>query len=110
MSVNAWNIGFLVWLACGLLFFGIGIWCFFSKKQVGFWANAETPKMENVKAYNRAVGVLWLVYAAVFCVLGIPMLVPQPSALIMLSVAGVVFETIVLIVVYMHIEQKYKKK
>lgn len=110
MSANAWNIGFLVWLACGLLFFGIGIRCFFTKKQVGFWANAETPQMENVKAYNRAVGVLWLAYAAVFCVLGIPMLIPQPSALILLSVLGVVFETIVLIAVYIRIEQKYKKK
>lgn len=101
---------FLIWLLCGLIFFGIGIWCLFSKKQVGFWANIQTPKMEPVKKYNRAVGVLWLIYAAIFCALGLPLLVPQPSALILLSVLGTVFETIALIIAYMHIERKYEKK
>ena len=103
-------LGFLIWLACGLLLFGIGIRCLFAKKQVGFWANAETPPVENIRAYNRAVGVLWLVYAAVFCALGLPMLLPQPSAAVLLSVIGVVLETIALIAVYLRIEENYRKK
>ncbi len=102
-------IGFVIWLACGICFFGLGIYCFFANKQVGFWANAKSPKVHNIKAFNRAVGKLWLVYAAVFCVLGLPMLLEQPSAWIMLSVVGAVLEIIVLIIVYVKIEQKYSK-
>lgn len=102
-------IGFIIWMVVGILFFALGIYCFFAKKQVGFWANAKSPKVNNVKAFNRAVGKLWLVYAVVFCVLGLPMLLPQPSAAIVLSVIGVMIEVVVLIAVYTKIEQKYSK-
>lgn len=102
--------GFLVWEACGVLFATIGIKSIFSKKQVGFWANIKTPKVECVKEYNRAVGVLWIVYGIVFCLLGIPFLVSLSSALVMIPVLGVVFETIAIMAVYMRIEQKYTKK
>ena len=100
---------FVIWMALGILIAALGVYCFFAKKQVGFWANAKTPEMRDVRAYNRAVGKLWLVYAAVFCVLGLPLLREQPSALTALSVVGVMLEIVVLIVVYMKIEQKYKK-
>lgn len=108
--MNGAYIGFVMWLLCGLLFLGIGIYDFFSKKQVGFWANAESPKMEDVKAHNRAVGILWCIYAVVFIVLGLPLLLPQPSAIVVISALGVVFETIVLMAIYARIEQKYRKK
>lgn len=102
-------IGFIIWMVVGILLFALGVYCFFAKKQVGFWANAKSPKVHNVKAFNRAVGKLWLVYAVVFCVLGLPMLLPQPSAAIALSVIGVMIEVVVLIAVYTKIEQKYSK-
>lgn len=102
-------IGFIIWMGVGILLFALGIYCFFAKKQVGFWANAKSPKVHDVKAFNRAVGKLWLVYAVIFCVLGLPMLLPQPSVAILLSVVGVVIEIVVLIAVYMKIEQKYSK-
>lgn len=102
------NMGFWIWMVCGILFFLIGISCFISKKQVGFWANAETPKMRDVKAYNFAVGKLWIAYAVVFCLLGIPLYLEDDRA-ILLSVPGVFFESIALMAIYMKIETKYKK-
>lgn len=102
------NMGFWIWMVCGILFFLIGISCFISKKQVGFWANAETPKMRDVRAYNRAVGRLWLVFAVVFALLGIPLLWPD-SPLVLLGIIGLMWAIIVVIVVYLRIEQKYKK-
>ena len=46
-------IGLIIWAAVGALFSMLGIHAFFAEKPVGFWANAKTPEIENVKAYNR---------------------------------------------------------
>lgn len=98
----------LLWETCAALFAGIGISCFLAKKPVGFFANAEPPKIRDVKAYNRAVGRLWLVFAVVFALLGIPLRSPD-SPMVLLSVLGVIWEIIIVIIVYLRIEQKYKK-
>ena len=57
-------VAFVIWSVCALLFAGIGIWCFKSKKPVGFFAGVEAPKVKDTAAYNRAVGRLWIVAAA----------------------------------------------
>ncbi|MDY2628492.1 MAG: hypothetical protein SOW08_09325 [Lachnospiraceae bacterium] len=101
-------IGFIIWTAVGALFFVLGIHAFFAGKPVGFWANAKTPEIENVKAYNRAVGTIFLVYGVIFILLGLPLLFN--SDLIIFSIIGVMFETIGVMAVYTVIEQKYRKK
>lgn len=85
---------------------------FLAKEPVGFWANAKTPEINDVKAYNKAVGKLWCVAAVVFVMLGFPFLVAeQNSPLFFLSVVGVVIEMIAIMVVYsLNIERKYRKK
>ena len=98
----------LIWEACAALFAGIGIYCFLAKKPVGFFANAKPPEIRDVRAYNRAVGRLWLVFAVVFALLGIPLLWPDSPG-ILFSIIGTVWEIIVVIIVYLRIEQKYKK-
>ena len=98
----------LIWEACAVLFAGIGRYCFLAKKSVGFFANAKPPEIRDVRAYNRAVGRLWLVFAVVFALLGIPLLWPD-SPLVLLGIIGLMWAIIVVIVVYLRIEQKYKK-
>ena len=56
-------VPFLIWCLCFLLFFLLGIFCFFSKKQVGFFANAAPFPIEDVKGYNRACGFLWIFFS-----------------------------------------------
>lgn len=102
-------IGFVIWLLCATLFFIIGVSCMLSKKQVGFFANVKPPKVRDVAAYNHAVGKLFMGFAVIFALLGLPLLKPG-SALVMLSVVGVMLEIIVLIILYLRIEQKYEKK
>ena len=46
----------------------------FSKNPVGFWANTETIKVKDVKDYNRASGLLFIIYGIIFVILGIPLL------------------------------------
>ena len=101
-------IGFIIWAAVGALFFIIGIHAFFAGKPVGFWANAKTPEIENVKSYNRKVGTLFLIYVVIFMLLGLPLLFN--SDLIVFSIIGVMFETIGVMAAYTVIEQKYRKK
>lgn len=105
-------LGFLIWSLLGIAFIGLGIYAYFSKKEraFGFWANAKTVPMKDVKAYNRALAKLYIVYGVVFILLGLPLLAGQNSPLIILSILGAALSTIVLMGVYIiKIEGKYRK-
>lgn len=104
-------LGFIMWAAMGLLMAGLGIRAFFAKKEVGFWANLRPLPMKDVKAYNRAVGKLFIVYGIVEIVLGLPILAGQNAVGVVFSILGVLFETIIIMIVYMLvIQEKYEKK
>ena len=106
---------FIIWSIMGLLFSVMGIYDINSKKEkpFGFWANAEVGPIEDVKGYNRALGILWCVYGVLFMLIGLPLLIldEQNAALIMIPVVGVMFISIVAMAVYtVGIEAKYRKK
>ena len=102
--------GFIIWCLCGALFIGLGIYSFFIKKPMGFWANAEMFEVTDVKKYNRAVAKLYCALGLVFILLGLPLL-SDNAALILLSTLGVMLEVIVMMVIYVTvIEKKYRKK
>ncbi len=106
-------IGFVIWTAVSCVFIGIGIYDFRTKKQkeAGFWANVKTPAMTDVRAYNRAVGRLFIVYGIVMILLGLPLLAGQNSPAIILTIIGLLLETIVIMAVYeIGIKSKYEKK
>ncbi len=106
-------IAFLIWCALGLLFIGMGIYAFFTKKPqpMGFWANAKMFEVTDVKKYNAAMGKLFCAYGVIFIILGLPLMSGQNSALILISVFGVMAETIAIMAIYIIvIEKKYKKK
>lgn len=97
------GIGFIIWALAGAVFIGLGIYCIFSKKSAafGFWANAKMFEVEDVRGYNRALGKLWCAYGIGFILLGIPLVnYEQNSPVILLSVIGVMAETIAVMVVY----------
>lgn len=104
-------LGFIIWAAVGIIILGIGIYSFFSKKPVGFWANAKMFDVKDYQKYNYAVGKLFCVYGIIFIVLGLPLLGGENSSVVIISVLGVMVETIVLMVIYtLVIERKYRKK
>lgn len=104
-------IGFVLWLAGGCLLVALGIRAFFAKKEVGFFSNVKALNMRDVKAYNRAVGKLFIVYGIVFMALGLPLLAGQNSGLILISILGTVAETIGAMAVYiLVIQNKYERK
>ena len=106
-------IAFFIWCAIGLLFIGMGIYAFFTKKPqpMGFWANAKMFEVTDVKKYNGAMGKLFCAYGVLFIILGLPLLSGQNSSMIILSLFGVMAETIAIMAIYtVVIEKKYKKK
>lgn len=107
-------MGFVIWVICGLLFVGIGIYDYMSKKQVGFWANFDVPEVEDVIGFNKAVGRLFITYGVVFILIGIP-LIPsifyKNMLLVFIPIIGTIFETIWLMVYFvMKIEKDYYPK
>lgn len=101
---------FIIWALCGVLFLALGIHCFFTEKQVSFWANAKAAPVTDIKAFNRAVGRLWCGFAAVFVLLGLPLLAHSKVLLLLVSVPGTVLECLVLMILFTRIEDRYRKK
>jgi len=101
---------FFIWAILGCCFIGLGVFSFFSKKPMGFWANSKTFEVNDVQKYNRAMGKLWCAFGIVFIALGIPLLGGQGFSLILFSVMGLMWEVIVTMVIYTQfIEKKYRK-
>ena len=102
---------FLLWTLCCCLLLAMGIYCFLSRKPVGFFANAKTFPVKDVTGYNRACGKLWIGYSLICLLCGLPLLMGQNSSLVLLSVVGIVFATLGLILTYvLVIEKKYRDK
>ena len=106
---------FIIWAMVGVVFIVMGIYNMNSKKEkpFGFWANAEVEAIEDVKAYNRALGKLWFVYGILFVLIGLPLLGidEQSTGLFIIPIVGTVLISIGAMVVYsIVIEAKYRKK
>ncbi len=103
-------IGFIIWTVVGCMIIGLGISAFFRKKAVGFWANIEVEHMNDIKNYNYAMGKLFIAYGIIFVLLGLPMLSDQNSPFIILSVLGIMAETIAAMIIYtLIIAKRYKR-
>lgn len=106
-------IAYFFWLLISVFFIFLGIRAILSKKEVafGFWANAKMFPVNNVKAYNRAVRILWCAFGFIFALLGLPLLAGQNSPFILLSIIGAMIEVIITMVIYVTvIENRYRKK
>ncbi len=105
------TVGFVIWSIVFLVLVGIGIWAWRSEKAVSFFTGTKAPEVTDVRKYNRSVAVLWFGYAALFELLGLPLLfLKQNSAGFLGSVLGVPVISIALMIVYHRILRKYEKK
>ena len=103
-------IGFVIWAIVGVIIISLGIISYFSRKSVGFWANIKPISVNDITGYNHAVGKLFVTYGVILIALGLPLL-RQNSPFILLSVLGIMIETIVIMAVYsLYIDKKYKEQ
>lgn len=102
-------LSFLGWSAVGLFFEGLAVYVWFSKKPVSF--SARPLEVTDKKRYNRAVAKLYMVYGAVFILLGLPLLAaPLPGWAACLMAAGIVGASAACRAVYaLVIRKKYQK-
>ena len=102
--------GFVIWSAVSLLLAGIGVWCRRSEKTVGFYTGVKPPEVTDVRGYNHSVGRLWFIYALLFELLYVPLLIPalHDSAILWFGLGTPVI-TVGLLIGYHRILQRYRK-
>ena len=102
---------FIIWALMGAAMILWGIYARFSKtaRPFGFWSNAETLPMKDVKGYNRAVSILFIVFGVLFILIGLPLLFDAAGAGLIIPILGSVVLSIGAMAVYVTvIEKKYK--
>lgn len=103
-------MAFVIWSAVCALFIGIGISCIKSSIAVGFFTFTEPSDVKDISGYNKAVAKLWMIYAVIFEIIGIPLLyLKQNSPMILLLMPLAIIWVISLIIVYLKIESKFRK-
>lgn len=104
------TIAFIIWSIVAAVFLGIGISCRRSTKPAGFFTFVVPPEIEDIVHYNNAVSVLWFTAAAVFEIMGLPVLfLEQNSPFCIFVIFGVMFLLIAMMIAYLKIEAKYRK-
>lgn len=103
-------IGFVIWSIIFLVLLGIGVWTWKSDKAATFFTGTKPPSVTDVRKYNRAVAVLWFVYAGLFELLGIPFLfLKQNAPSFLWSIAGVPVISVALMIAYNRVLRKYER-
>lgn len=108
MELVVWEV---MTLLVALSFTALGIFAWKRKKPMWFWSGSEVRKEQiaDVPAYNRANGVMWLVYSIVFWVgAGLGFYRIKTAGIVMAAgcLGGIPF----LILAYHYIYKKYKVK
>ena len=103
-------IGFIIWTAVAALLLAIAVRVRKSEKAAGFYTGVTPPEVRDVRKYNRAVSALWFACAALFELLGLPLILPEPySAGFLWSIPGTAVITIGLMIAYNRILARHRK-
>lgn len=105
-------IAFIIWESIGAVIVLGGIYTMHSKRTrpFGFWANAEVFEVKEVKAYNKDLGKLWIVFGILFALLGMPFLAGQNSGYVAITILGTMILAVFTMAVYViKIEGKHRK-
>ena len=96
---------------CALLFIGIGIYAIRAKKPIHFWAGSpvRSDEIRDIPAYNKANGIMWILFGAVFVLVGIIGFAGQIGLAALLMGVTCIGGVPVLILAYQNIYKKYKK-
>lgn len=91
--MNAENVITLcIMCLVALIFIGLGISQYRSKKPVGFYSGEKPPKKEeltDVKAWNRKHGVMWFGYGVMLILSGVLFLVVDNETVCMIIMFGI---------------------
>ena len=102
-------IWLIIMVPVSLLFTGLGIYAWRRKKPMWFWSGSTVKESEisDIAAYNRANGIMWLVFSLMMWVSTILGAMSSKTGSIVL-IAGCVIGIPLLPIVYGKIYRKYK--
>ena len=95
-------------LFCTLIYEGLAIWCFKSKKPVNFWSweKVSQSSISDIQKYNHANGIMWLIYGLFWLFTSFIGLYSAIFAGICIGICCV--GVFILIIVYSKIRNKYQ--
>lgn len=98
-------------LLCAMLFIGIGIYAIRAKKPIHFWAGSpvRSEEIRDIPAYNKANGIMWILFGAVFVLVGMIGFTGQIGLAALFMGVVCIGGVPVLILAYQNIYKKYKK-
>lgn len=98
-------------LICAFVFIGIGIFSLNKKTPMHFWSGTtvKSEEITDIRAYNRANGIMWIVYGSTFILAIILNLVFNSNVGVLVVVLSCTVGLIALILVYGKIYNKYKR-
>lgn len=94
-----------------LLFILIGIFSWRKETPMHFWSGSTvtTEEISDVKAYNKANGLMWISYGSIFIIAGIIGLFKLYLFSIIILLTASLPGILILIIIYRRIYHKYKK-
>lgn len=108
MELTVW---LMLTIPIGIFFTCFGIYAWKRKKPMWFWSGKEVKeeKISDIPAYNRANGIMWLGFSAVFWLGAVLGALSSEAAGIVVAV-GTIVGIPLLMLVYRRIYSKYKRK
>lgn len=104
-------MAFVIWTIVALVFVVIAIAGRTAKEPVGFFTGVKPPEVTDIKGYNRAVSTLWIVFAILLELTGVPLLFLKQNSPYFLFVILFIMPLIIgMVIAYLKIEGKYRKK
>ena len=103
-------IWLIIMVPVSLLFTGLGVYAWKRKKPMWFWSGStvEESEISDISAYNKANGIMWIVFSAILWISTIFGSLNMKIGGITLIV-GCILGAPALPVVYGRIYRKYKK-
>ena len=102
-------IWLIIMIPISALFTGLGIYAWKRKKPMWFWSGSTVSENEisDIRAYNRANGIMWISYSAIYWVSTILGVFHTVAAGVVL-IAGCLAGTPLLVMAYHMIYKKYR--
>ncbi len=99
---------FIIWSLGAVFFLVLGIYALFARNPVHFWNIRQEIRVQDTKKYNLAMAKLWIVFAVLFELTGLPFLTDSEASYLIIPVLGSMFLSIGAMIVYTRIEKKHR--
>lgn len=100
----------MILFICASIFISIGIFALNKKTPINFWSGTTVSPEEirDIKAYNRANGLMWIIYGASYILYGVLGFFVSGDIITLIMIVGTLGGLILMVMVYRRIYGKYK--